>query len=464
MPRPRLLLVNPVNQRRTGFAASISSRFPPLNLGLLASAATPQWDVELIDENFETYAPREADLAAITAFTSSVNRGYEIAGELRSRGIPVVMGGIHVSMRPDEARQFADAVVVGEAEAVFPQVLADARAGRLQGLYQGTPIPFCDRPAARRDVYHPGYMFSSIQTSRGCPLDCDFCSVTVFNGRRYRRRPNAEVLDELETIPQELLFIVDDNIIGYGTADREQTLALFRGMVERGMKKKWFCQASVNVADDPEVLDWAARAGCKMIFLGIEAEDPDALGAVNKRLNAKRGTDAYASIFQRIHAAGIAVLGAFIFGIDGDTPEKLLRRAEYIVHSEVDVVQMTAMTPLPGTRLFHQFEREGRLLYTDFPRDWDRYNLTEVVFHPRNMSAGEFTHAMRECLDRVYDLKVLKAKAKHTLAATGQWDAAEFAWTSNLSYREIGLSKSTFALVENGAPDDVGKLTPQAAT
>lgn len=447
MPRPRLLLVNPVNQSRTGFAASVSSRFPPLNLGILAGLATPEWDVELVDENFETFAHRDADLVALTAFTSSVNRGYEIATHYRSLGVPVAIGGIHASMRPDEAQQFADAVVTGEGESAWPQLLADACAGRLEPLYQGQPQPMTRRPVARRDLFHPEYLFGSIQTSRGCPLDCDFCSVTTFNGRRYRRRPNDEVLAELETIPQELLFIVDDNIIGYGTADRQQTLELFRGMVDRGIQKKWFCQASVNVADDPEVLDWAARAGCKMIFLGIEAEDGDALGAVNKRLNKKRGSDAYGEIFSRIHHAGIAVLGAFIFGIDGDTPEKLRRRADYIIDSDVDVVQMTAMTPLPGTRLFEQLRREGRLHYTNFPEDWDRYNLTEVVFEPSHMTAHEFTHAMRECLDRVYDLKVLKAKAKKTLAATGQWDAAEFAWTSNLSYREIGLSKSTFALV-----------------
>ncbi len=447
MPRPRLLLINPVNQQRTGFAASVSSRFPPLNLGILAGMATPEWDVEIIDENFETFAHRDADLVALTAFTSSVNRGYEIADHYRALGIPVAIGGIHASMRPDEAQQFADAVVTGEAESAWLQLLADARTGRLAPVYAGAPLPMTDRPHARRDLFHPGYLFSSIQTSRGCPMDCDFCSVTTFNGRRYRRRPNDEVLAEMATIPQELMFIVDDNIIGYGAADRQQTLELFRGMVDRGFQKQWFCQASVNVADDPEVLRWAGRAGCKMIFLGIEAEDGAALGAVNKRLNKKRGSDAYSEIFRRIHDAGIAVLGAFIFGIDGDTPDKLRRRADYIIASDVDVVQMTAMTPLPGTRLFKQLEQEGRLSHTNFPADWDRYNLTEVVFEPRDMTAHEFTHTMRECLDRVYDMKVLKAKAKKTLAATGRWDTTEFAWTSNLSYREIGLSKSTFALV-----------------
>jgi radical SAM superfamily enzyme YgiQ (UPF0313 family) len=244
-----------------------------------------------------------------------------------------------------------------------------------------------------------------------------------------------------------LLFFVDDNLIGYGQRDREQTLEIFKGIVARGIKKNWFCQASINVADDPEVLEWASRAGCRMIFLGIEAEDGDALEAVNKRLNAKRGADSYAQVFERIHEAGIAVLGAFVFGMDSDTPEKLRRRADYIIESGVDVMQTTAMTPLPGTRLYSRLKKESRLLYEDFPYAWDRYNLTEVVFEPRLMAVEEMTRVMRECLDRIYDMRVLKDKAKQTLALTGRWDTTEFAWEANLSYREIAVADSTFALI-----------------
>lgn len=441
---PRLLLINPVNQSRTGFTARISSRFPPLNLGLIAALTPDDWEVSLVDENHETFEFVPADLVGLTAFTSSVNRAYEIAAQYRQAGIPTVMGGIHASMRVQEALNQVDTVVTGEAELVWPDVIADFQAGRLQTLYRGTMQPEVASPMARRDLYHPDYLFSSIQTSRGCPLDCDFCSVTAYNGRRYRRRPPNDVLDELETISQELLFFVDDNLIGYGQHDRAQTLEILKGMVKRGIEKQWFCQASINVADDPEILEWAARAGCRMIFLGIEADDPDALLSVNKRLNAKRGVDAYAQIFDRIHAAGIAVLGAFVFGMDSDTPEKLERRADFIIHSDVDVMQTTAMTPLPGTRLYEQLEHEGRLLYTNFPADWDRYNLTEVVYQPKLMSADEMTQVMRSCLDRVYDMRILKAKAKRTLEITGRWDTMEFAWYSNLSYREIAVAGSTF--------------------
>lgn len=444
---PRLLLVNPVNAERSGFTASVSSRFPPLNLGIVAALTPPEWEVVLIDENHETHSFQQADLIGITAFTSSVNRGYQIAAEYREAGIPVVMGGIHASMCSEEALQFVDSVVVGEVESVWQDVLHDFHRGSLRRLYRGLVNHTARSPIARRDLYHPNYRFASIQTSRGCPLDCDFCSVTAFNGRRYRRRHPGVVLDELETIEKELLFFVDDNLIGYGHQNREETLEIFRGMVERGINKKWFCQASINVADDPEVLEWAFRAGCRMIFLGIEAEDSDALEAVNKRLNMKRGADSYGEVFARIHNAGIAVLGAFVFGMDSDTPEKLLRRAEYMVASDVDVMQMTAMTPLPGTQLFGRLEREGRLLYQNFPQDWDRYNLTEVVMRPKLMTADEMTLTMRTCLEQVYDMRVLKAKARRTLELTGQWDSTEFAWQSNLSYREIATSETTFALI-----------------
>jgi radical SAM superfamily enzyme YgiQ (UPF0313 family) len=292
-------------------------------------------------------------------------------------------------------------------------------------------------PCPRRDLFHPGYMFASVQTSRGCPMDCEFCSVTAFNGRRYRRRPPKEVLDELETIPHKKLFFVDDNIIGYGRESREQALAIFRGMVERKLDKWWFCQASLNFADDEEVLRWAGRAGCKMVFLGLEAEEVDALAEVNKRLNLQRSVESYETAFRRIHQAGIAVLGAFIFGMDGDTPEKLRHRAEYMIRSGVDVMQKTFLTPLPGTRLFDQLRDEERLLYTSFPRDWERYDMGEAVHRPRNMTLNTLAQVMGETSRQIYAWPVLVRKAMCTLWETRNPTAAMFAWQSNINYRNV---------------------------
>ena len=440
--RRRLLLVNPVNPARTGLTVNRRSRFPPIGLGIVAALTPPDWNVDLADENWEPFAYREADLVGITAFTASANRAYEIAATYRARGTPVVMGGIHASMRSEETLEFADAVVIGEAETAWPQVVADAEAGRLQKVYQGGWPDLAGLRLPRRDLFHPGYRFASVQTSRGCPMDCEFCSVTAFNGLRYRRRPVEDVLRELESIPQKMFFFVDDNIIGYGRRSQEQAKELFQGMVERKLHKLWFCQASLNFADDEELLYWAGRAGCRMVFIGLEAEEVDALAEVNKRLNLKRGVDSYETAFRRMRRAGIAVLGAFIFGMDADSPERLQWRAEYMVRSGVDVMQATILTPLPGTRLFRRLEQENRLLYKAFPQDWAQYDMTEVVHQPGGMDAAILRETMRRCRRRMYSRRVLIGKALRTFRETRSWSATMFAWNSNINYRNVSWSKS----------------------
>jgi len=273
-------------------------------------------------------------------------------------------------------------------------------------------------------------------------MDCEFCSVTAFNGKRYRRRPPDEVLAELETIPQKMLFFVDDNIIGYGPESRKQSLALFKGMVARKLDKWWFCQASLNFGDDDEVLTWANRAGCKMVFLGLEAEEINALQEVHKQLNVNRGIPAYTQAFNKIHRAGIAVLGAFIFGMDGDTSERLRRRAEYVIRSGVDVMQTTFLTPLPGTRLFERYQQERRLLYSDFPSDWSHYDMMEVIHRPGSLEPDQLAQVMEQLNRQMYSWPVLFRKALSTFFHTRNLTATMFAWNSNLNYRNVKREKS----------------------
>jgi len=436
-----LLLINPVNPNRAGLTVNLSSRFPPMALGILATLTPDSWEVALVDENFEPFKYQEADLVGITAFTASAPRAYEIAGIYRERGIPTVMGGIHASMLPEEALRYVDTVVIGEAESVWPQVIADFIGGGMQHTYQGSWLDLAGMVQPRRNLFRPEYVFGTIQTSRGCPMDCEFCSVSTFNGRHYRQRPVGEVLDELETIQQKRVFFIDDNIIGYGKGAEKRAIALFKGIIERGIKKDWWCQASLNFADNEEVLKYAARSGCLMVFLGVEAEDNDALKEIGKKLNLKKGKDGYREVFKRINRHGIAVLGAFIYGMDSDTTERLRRRTDYILHSGVDAVQLSYLTPLPGTRLFNRIRDEGRLLYTNFPADWELYDLMNVVYRPASMTPQQFLTITREGTRLVYSNWTIRRKFAKTLHATKNIAAASLAYASNVNYHNMAKAR-----------------------
>jgi radical SAM superfamily enzyme YgiQ (UPF0313 family) len=437
-PMKDLLLINPVNPRKVGLTINVSSRFPPLGLGIVAALTPDNWHVKIIDENFEEFTYTPADLVGLTAFTASVNRAYEIAQIYRKKGIPTVLGGIHASMCPDEALQYVDTVVTGEAESVWGTVIKDFEDGTLKQVYHGKRIPVENIPQIQYNLFNPGYMFGSVQTARGCPMDCEFCSVSVFNGHQYRQRPIKNVLNDLEAIPQKMVFFVDDNIIGYGKKAEERAITLFKGMIDTGIKKDWFCQASMNFGDNDTVLKYAALSGCRMVFLGVEAENVTALQEMNKPLNVKVHTR-YEKTFERINDYGIAVLGAFIYGMDTDTKDALSRRTDYILNSGVDVMQTTYLTPLPGTRLFERLQKENRLIYTDFPKDWNQYDMTEVVHTPGSLTVDDLETAMNESSRRLYSKWSLYRKFVKTWWSTRSFTTAMWALNSNRNYRNVAF-------------------------
>jgi len=433
----KLLLINPLSTNREGLILHSHVIYPPIGLGIVAALTPDHWEVELIDENFERFSYKEADLVGITALTSSVTRAYEIADVFRKKGIPTILGGIHASMVPKEATDFVDAVVVGEAESVWKQVIADAESNSLKKMYHGQLLPFENAVWPKRDMFHPEYRFASIQTTRGCPMKCEFCSVHMFNGSKYRIRPVEEVLEELESIEHDKIYFVDDNLIGYGKKSLERAKDLFRGMIERGIKKQWFCSASMNFADDEELLELAARAGCVMVLLGIESERIDQLEETNKMLNIKIGIDHYDEVFKKIHKYGISVLGAFIYGLESDTPETMARRTEYINGADIDAVQATILTPLPGTGLYDKMKEEGKIVYQNFPGDWQFYDFVDVVFKHPNMDQGVFMTEVKKNWDKLYNDNELKKKFLRTLKQTKSPLAAIWSYGSNLQYHNM---------------------------
>ena len=383
----KLLLINPVG-RRSGTLLSKFSTFPPLSLAYVAAVTPSNWEVRILDENFECFEFEEADLVGITAFTSNINRAYEIAQTYRRRNIKVVMGGIHASMLPDETLQYADSVVVGEVENVWGRLIKDFENNALSAVYAGPKIDLSGYTVKpRRDLLHPDYRWHSVQTSRGCPFNCNFCSVSKYLGNNYRQRTANNVLDELDEIKDEYVFFLDDNLVGYTTEDKNRAIRLFKGMIERRMKKKWWMQASINVGDNEQLIALAAQSGCMYVFIGFETISNEHLRGMKKGINLKVGVEHYKKVIDLFHKYGIAVLGAFIIGNDHESPSYYKALADFIVRSGIDIVQITILTPLPGTKLMEQLQKEDRLIYQNFPEDWDKYRFSYVVHQPSGVSS-----------------------------------------------------------------------------
>ena len=436
-----LLLVNPANKSGSGFIVNKDTRYQPLSLGIIAALTPPNWKVKILDENFRDFRFYGADLVGFTAFSSTVTRAYELAQVYRERGIPTVIGGIHASMCPEEAGQYVDCVVTGEAESVWPQLAEDFENNRLRNLYRGALSSMIRSPQPRRDLFHPGYVFASIQTSRGCPMNCDFCSVTAFNGAHYRYRPIPEVIEELRTIPQRNVFILDDNIAGNTPEARERAVELFRAILDSWIRKEWIGQASLNVADDEEVLKYAARSGCRMLFIGIESEREEQLQQVNKRLNARMGAGSYNRVFDRMHRYGIAVIAGFIFGWENDTRERIDHRVRFTRKCRADSIQSTFLTPLPGTRLFDRLQKENKLVLNDFPHDWQYYGYEHLTFRPDSMDRKEMEEYIFRAIDKVYDPLFLFFRMLKSWWRTRNFITAYWSYMSNWNYRSMAFGK-----------------------
>ena len=405
----RLLLINPCN-RLSSMVKVKENRWnkyrvwKPLGLLVLAALTPKDWDITVIDENLglPDYAGMpQPDLVGITAFSSQAPRAYEIASEFRARGVPVVMGGIHASMCPEEASERVDSVVTGEAEGIWVRVLEDARQGSLKQSYDGGHADAEKIPLARHDLLAGSYFFGSVQTARGCPLNCSFCSVSAFNGRKYRRRVVEDVVQEFRLIQERHVLVVDDNLIGTSEEHVAGAKELFRALIRADLGKKWIAQATINIADDEELLQLAVDAGCVGVFIGFESPSDEGLAEVRKKFNSREGRDFRDSV-RRIQRHGLVVAGAFIMGLDVDTPGIGARIADAASRYGVDLLNVQCLTPLPGTNLWERMEAEGRIDANVFPGDWKYYTLTLPVGRHRHLSRADILREMDTCNKEFY--------------------------------------------------------------
>ncbi|MDG5816965.1 radical SAM protein [Chitinispirillales bacterium ANBcel5] len=405
----RLVLINPCNP----LVSTVKTRenrwnkyvmWKPLGLLVLAGLTPDDWEITVIDENLvvpDYEKLPSPDLVGITAFTSQAPRAYEIAGGFRDRRIPVVMGGIHASMCTSEALERVDAVVKGEAESVWAEVLKDCRNGTLKRLYEGAKLDLAGVPAARHDLLSKGYRIGSIQTSRGCPLACSFCSVTTFNGGKFRRRPVENVIQEFRMIREKYVLIVDDNLIGTRKDHLEDTKNLLREMIAAKLRKKWIAQVTINMADDQELITLARKAGCIGVFIGFESVSAQGLSEISKKFNIRHNRVMRDSV-RRIQNHGISVLGSFILGLDVDDKGSGKQIAQTARAYALDILNLMILTPLPGTQLWKTMEAEGRILTGNFPCDWKYFTLTLPVARYKKMSWKEIVAERESCYRDFY--------------------------------------------------------------
>jgi radical SAM superfamily enzyme YgiQ (UPF0313 family) len=442
---PTLLLINPTIDK-TVLGNMKATSWPPLNLPYIAALTPPHYNIQVIDENIEPFIFRKADVVGITAMTASVHRAYRIAQKYRSLEIPTIMGGIHVSMMPEEALEFCDAVVIGEAESIWPTLLKDLESGRLKKKYKGELLDLDNLPLPRRDILNQSfYSWGSIQTSRGCPMDCTFCSVTAFNGRRFRRRRLNSVLDELTKIPQKKIMITDDNIIGHSLEDRRWTRSFFKKVIDLKLKKIFFVQSSLEIGEDPDLLRMASKAGVKVVFVGMESVNSDSLLSFKKHINLKHFRQKhYDGLIRNIRKAGIAILGSFVLGSDDDTYNVFNATLKFIQSTGIDIIQTTKPTPLPGTQLWDKLLVENRIIDTDFPNAWKEYRLSRLVYEPRKMSRREVYKGFTDLRKVYYSRQQAIKRTLNTLWTTRNLTTTLIAYRINASYRKAFFESEHF--------------------
>jgi radical SAM superfamily enzyme YgiQ (UPF0313 family) len=385
----KLVLINPRNR------VSLYGDYlwQPLALAYVAAATPKHWEVELIDEQCEgalDYRDVQADLVGLTAFTTQAPRAYRIAEQFRSRAVPVVMGGIHASLVQEEAARYADALFIGECEQKWPEAIADVERGHLQKTYQGGTTGESLLTPDRSIFGKYRYEYVSAQTSRGCPMDCSFCSVTVFNGRLFRMREIAEVVDEIAAIEARDIIFVDDDLNGFSRKAKQRCMDLFRAMTDARLNKRWITQVTINFGDDDELPALARASGCAGVFIGLESTDTKSLALIRKDgTSQRRGLDYYRENVARIRRQGIGVVGSFILGIDTQNMDTIVSDIlNFAEESELDGLNPTILTPLPGTRDYARFDAEGRILFKNYPDDWEKYTLAFPVTSMPNVTGA----------------------------------------------------------------------------
>ena len=467
-----LLLLDPY-PRNNPYRMTASERrsiwFPKLSLPVIAAYTPPTWDVKLVDEAVQTIDFDEpCDMVGISVMTCYAPRAYELATEFRKRGKTVVLGGVHPTYCPEEALQYCDTIVCGEAEDLWPQAMADFEAGQMKRIYRMEHFPALDNYRAPKiQLLSPdSYMTRHCTfTTRGCHFDCEFCSVSPFNGKTTRRRPVPEVIEEITRVKEwiraevvermtkgslwealtiaskiwvgleegSIVAFVDDLHNSHRAYCRELWQAL------KALNIKWGCQSTLFLGDDPEMVKLAADSGCISVFVGMESISDHSLVETNKGFNQVRKFEDQIKMF---HDHGIMVNPGMVFGFDNDDESVFESTLNFLVRNRVELAYFNVLTPLPGTALYERYTREGRI----FDRDWAKYDGKHVVFHPKRMTPEQLQEGFFWANHQFYSLGSIWHRLRHT---------------SQRLVPRIEMNYEFRKLIKRSCPQ--GKLSPIAA-
>ncbi|MCF8227905.1 MAG: radical SAM protein [Bacteroidales bacterium] len=373
--------------------------YSPLSLAYLSAHTPDYYRKEMYDEYVgEDIAPHSlnADIVAMSPLTSGINRAYQVADILRKRSIVCVVGGAHASAMPEEALEHFDAVIIGEGEQPWKNFLNDFENKRISKTYFGRMDVNLDKLGVPdRKMVHPNYHYPSINTSRGCPYSCSFCYLTVYKNRRYRTIPHETVLQDMEDLRGEQLVVVtDENFIGYSHQDHKDRKDLLKKMIKKDFGFYWGCQTSLNLAEDPELMDLMYESGCRAVFIGFESTNPGDLQEIRKNHNANID---YKQIVEEIHSHKLAVIASCILGLDNQDKNYHKQLIRDLKSMKVDFVRVFLMTSWPGTPLNNRLKKEGRLI-----EDWDRTRKDIPNIRYKNYTHEEILQARKEVMDSFF--------------------------------------------------------------
>jgi radical SAM superfamily enzyme YgiQ (UPF0313 family) len=417
------------------------SLFPPLGLATLAAYLSPDDEATLVDEHVERLRTDDTpDLVVIQVYITNAARAYRIADSYRARGVFVALGGLHVTALPTEAAAHADAIFLGPGEQTFPRFLADFRARRPERVYRSSEgRTILGLPPVRRDLIKRRLYLvpNSIVVTRGCPQHCDFCYKDAFfaGGRSFYTQRVDEALAEIARLPGRHLYFLDDHLLG----DPRFSRALFDGM--RGMNRLFQGAATVDSILRGDLVERAAEAGLRSLFVGFETLTPDNLRRSGKRQNLNRD---YSAVTARLHALGIMINGSFVFGMDDDGPDVFERTVDWAIGQGITTATFHIQTPYPGTGLHARMEREGRIT----TRNWDLYDTRHVVYRPARLTPTQLEEGYHWAYEEFYRWSSiarasfthgsLKHQAKHFFYAAG-WKKFERAWNLVIRARRLAL-------------------------